>query len=177
MPPPPECGAGRETEGWAGSGRPQPIAFRAVGPARRRAGGAGAPRPPASVGHAPPAKLVFREPRLGGEEVRAEPLLAARGLPGLGDRRWAAKLGAPRCREPGVWKGRGSLPGPPFSESLELQTSSLPWRRVAFTSQYWSLTSNSTSSGHPFLTNTKNLARASFCSGCVCVIVWQGEPQ
>lgn len=52
MPPPPECGAGRETEGWAGSGRPHPIAFRAAGPARRRAGGAGTPRPLARIGRA-----------------------------------------------------------------------------------------------------------------------------
>lgn len=145
MPPPLECGAGRETEGWADWSRPQPTAFRPVGPARRRVGGAGARRSSARIGPAlatprgllptwlrPSGQIRLpRTPPGRGRKYQAKPLLAARGLPALADRRRAPKFGTLlRSRESRAWEGRESLPCPPSSESVKFQmSSSTQWRR------------------------------------------------
>lgn len=136
-------GAGRETEGWADSGRPRPTAFRAVGRARRRLGGARARRPPARIGRALATPLRPNSssvnPAWAGQEVRGQVVAQIErpgGLPALADQRWASKPGAPRSREPGVWKRRRSLLRPPSSESAELQTSSThSGEGVVYTSQ------------------------------------------
>lgn len=154
MPPPLECGAGRETEGWADSGGPPPTAFRAMGPARRRLGGAGAPRPPArvgpdhapqppaSVGHAPPAKFVFREPRLGGAgstgPSRCLPLGAS--LP-LRTDAGLRSLALPALENPGSGKDERAclvhLPLEAWSFRRPPQTVEKGWYTPP---KYWSLT-------------------------------------
>lgn len=168
-------GPGRETEGWADVGRPQPTAFRAVGPARRRPGGAGAgrppagighavatpralTRPPASAGHAPPDKFVFREPRLGGAgSARPKLWLAARGPPSPGGRR-VYQPAPPRPSEPRVWKG-GSLPCPPFLWKWKLLWSCTQSGEAGCAPPSCRfLPPNSTSPGPPFLITTDNLA-------------------